>query len=221
MRAPPQMPCVTRSKPYQHGRTTSTVTLRSRHASTPSLARPGSTPGPAGVRSNVYCCTSRHFCSSAEILDDHFFDALTTRTCHGHPLPCNDISGACVSEADAAAVFAIGDFEYESVSPCCLAPSFLRSSPADGPLTFPYIQIHSYIWHAAQNASTYNSLSFGKIYQQGTASDPYLTRQSPQARSLPSLQMRSRHPCLRTAWHSTLGTTVRSCASWLGLVPFR
>ena len=46
--------------------------------------------------------------------DDHFFDALTARTCHGHPLPC-DAAGTCVSEADAASVFAIGDFEYESV----------------------------------------------------------------------------------------------------------
>ncbi|KAH9966321.1 phosphoglycerate mutase-like protein [Lactifluus volemus] len=65
---------------------------------------------------------------------DHFFDALTARTCHGHPLPCSDTAGTCVSEADAASVFAIGDFEYD------------------------------YIWHAAQNASTYNSLTFGAFF---------------------------------------------------------
>ncbi|KAH9993436.1 phosphoglycerate mutase-like protein [Russula vinacea] len=63
---------------------------------------------------------------------DHFFDALTARTCHGHPLPCNN--NACVSENDAASVFAIGDFEY------------------------------NYIWNAAQNASTYNSLTFGVFF---------------------------------------------------------
>ncbi|KAH9976993.1 phosphoglycerate mutase-like protein [Russula compacta] len=65
---------------------------------------------------------------------DHFFDALTARTCHGHPLPCNAATGTCVSDADAASVFAIGDFEYD------------------------------YIWHAAQNASTYNSLTFGAFF---------------------------------------------------------
>jgi len=64
---------------------------------------------------------------------DHFFDALTARTCHGHPLPC-DAAGTCVSEADAASVFAIGDFEYD------------------------------YIWHAAQNASDYTSLTFGAFF---------------------------------------------------------
>lgn len=46
--------------------------------------------------------------------DDHFFDALTARTCHGHPLPCNKAANdTCVSENDAASVFAIGDFEYK------------------------------------------------------------------------------------------------------------
>ncbi|KAI9463914.1 phosphoglycerate mutase-like protein [Russula earlei] len=64
---------------------------------------------------------------------DHFFDALSARTCHGHPLPCN-AAGTCVSEADAASVFAIGDFEYD------------------------------YIWNAARNASTYNSLTFGAFF---------------------------------------------------------
>ncbi|KAF8264862.1 histidine phosphatase superfamily [Lactarius quietus] len=55
---------------------------------------------------------------------DHFFDALTARTCNGHPLPCSgDDPSVCVSEADAA-----------------------------------------YIWHAAQNASTYTSLTFGAFF---------------------------------------------------------
>lgn len=47
--------------------------------------------------------------------DDHFFDAFTSRTCHGHPLPCNK-AGACVSEADADAIHELGHFEYKYVS---------------------------------------------------------------------------------------------------------
>ncbi|CAL1698559.1 unnamed protein product [Somion occarium] len=66
---------------------------------------------------------------------DHFFDTFTSRTCHSHPLPCNS-TGGCVAEADAAKVFAIGDFEY------------------------------NYIWNAAQNASTYNQLTFGVFFQE-------------------------------------------------------
>ncbi|KAI0262811.1 phosphoglycerate mutase-like protein [Gloeopeniophorella convolvens] len=66
---------------------------------------------------------------------DHYFDALSARTCHGHPLPCNT-AGACVSEQDAATVFALGDFEYD------------------------------YIWRAAQNASTYNTLTFGVFFSE-------------------------------------------------------
>ncbi|KAI8996247.1 phosphoglycerate mutase-like protein [Trametes punicea] len=61
---------------------------------------------------------------------DHFFDTFSSRTCNGHPLPCNS-TGACVSEADAARVFSIGDFEY------------------------------NYIWNAAQNATEYTQLTFG------------------------------------------------------------
>ncbi|EIW81638.1 phosphoglycerate mutase-like protein [Coniophora puteana RWD-64-598 SS2] len=45
---------------------------------------------------------------------DHFFDTLTSRTCHGHPLPCN-ASGACVLEEDAMRVFALGDWEYNYI----------------------------------------------------------------------------------------------------------
>ncbi|EJF61411.1 phosphoglycerate mutase-like protein [Dichomitus squalens LYAD-421 SS1] len=66
---------------------------------------------------------------------DHFFDTFSSRTCHGHPLPCNS-TGGCVSEADAAKVFAIGDFEY------------------------------NYIWNAAENATTYNQLTFGVFMQE-------------------------------------------------------
>ncbi|KAF8588877.1 phosphoglycerate mutase-like protein [Ramaria rubella] len=66
---------------------------------------------------------------------DHYFDTFTSRTCHGHPLPCNS-TGACVATEDAVKVFAIGDFEY------------------------------NYIWKAAQNASIYNSLTFGVMFQE-------------------------------------------------------
>jgi len=45
---------------------------------------------------------------------DHFFDAFASRTCHGHPLPCNT-TGSCVSQADADRVFALGDFEYNYI----------------------------------------------------------------------------------------------------------
>ena len=83
--------------------------------------------------------------------DDHFFDALTARTCNGHPLPCSGTNASvCVSEEDAASVFAIGDFEYECVFPCLLFHQFNDSR-----------DLASYIWHAAQNASTYTSLTFG------------------------------------------------------------
>lgn len=52
--------------------------------------------------------------SPTKFSDDHFFDVLTARTCHGHPLPCNRATNnTCVSEDDAASVFAIGDFEYK------------------------------------------------------------------------------------------------------------
>ncbi|PCH43274.1 phosphoglycerate mutase-like protein [Wolfiporia cocos MD-104 SS10] len=66
---------------------------------------------------------------------DHYFDTFTSRTCHGHPLPCN-ATGACVSEQDAARVFAIGDFEY------------------------------NYIWNAAENATKYSQLTFGVFYME-------------------------------------------------------
>ncbi|KAI0633152.1 phosphoglycerate mutase-like protein [Trametes polyzona] len=84
---------------------------------------------------------------------DHFFDTFSSRTCHGHPLPCNS-TGACVSDADAAKVFAIGDFEY------------------------------NYIWNAAENATAYSQLDFGvfmlelaqnfKLFRSGE--DPYKLR---------------------------------------------
>ncbi|KAI0369550.1 phosphoglycerate mutase-like protein [Pilatotrama ljubarskyi] len=84
---------------------------------------------------------------------DHFFDTFSSRTCNGHPLPCNS-TGACVSEQDAAQVFAIGDFEY------------------------------NYIWNAAENATAYSQLDFGvfmlelaqnfKLFRSGE--DPYKLR---------------------------------------------
>lgn len=45
---------------------------------------------------------------------DHFFDTFTSRTCHGHPLPCNG-TGACVTQEDAETVFSIGDWEYNYI----------------------------------------------------------------------------------------------------------
>ena len=46
------------------------------------------------------------------ITDDHYFDAFSSRMCHGHALPCNT-TGICVSDDDAAKVFALGDHEYK------------------------------------------------------------------------------------------------------------
>ncbi|THH16964.1 hypothetical protein EW146_g3768 [Bondarzewia mesenterica] len=66
---------------------------------------------------------------------DHFFDTFTSRTCNGHTLPCNS-TGACVSEADASKVHAIGDFEY------------------------------NYIWNTAENSTTYNQLTFGVMFSE-------------------------------------------------------
>ena len=88
------------------------------------------------------------------LLDDHFFDALTARTCNGHPLPCSGTNASvCVSEADAASVFAIGDFEYELRVPVLSFPSINSTTLASA----------SYIWHAAQNASTYTALTVGAL----------------------------------------------------------
>jgi hypothetical protein len=39
-------------------------------------------------------------------------DVLTARTCNDHPLPCNT-AGDCVSEEDAAEVFAPSNLEVE------------------------------------------------------------------------------------------------------------
>ncbi|EIN05099.1 phosphoglycerate mutase-like protein [Punctularia strigosozonata HHB-11173 SS5] len=66
---------------------------------------------------------------------DHYFDTFTSRTCHGHSLPCNT-SGACVSQTDADRVYALGDLEY------------------------------NYIWNAAENATTYNQLTFGVMFSE-------------------------------------------------------
>lgn len=78
----------------------------------PSLVLPGSTPGQAGVSASLTSFSIPFPFLLVVFSDDHFFDALTARTCHGHPLPCN-AEGTCVSAANATSVFAIGDFEYE------------------------------------------------------------------------------------------------------------
>ena len=93
----------------------------------PYLALRGSTRGLAGV-----CSSSQsqiHTLSHIlDALDDHFFDALTARTCNGHPLPCPSTNASvCVTDADAVSVFAIGGFEYECVFPCLLSPSITHA----------------------------------------------------------------------------------------------
>jgi hypothetical protein len=162
IRAPSQPLCAKLSRPCQRGRTTSNRTRLSRRASTPSLAQLDSTPGPVGVcdfLSKSLMMLSVQFIPAiffpTKFSDDRFFDALTARTCHGHPLPCNSATNnTCVSEDDAASVFAIGDFEYK----LRVLPSG-RSWILD--LLKQVIFLCSYIWNAAQNASTYNSLTFG------------------------------------------------------------
>jgi hypothetical protein len=61
-------------------------------------------------------------------IDDHFFDTFTSRTCHGHALPCNS-TGSCVSQSDAEKVYQISDWEYKSVPliPAVLLLNFLLS----------------------------------------------------------------------------------------------
>jgi hypothetical protein len=86
----------------------------------PCSALQDSTRGQSRVCDNPPSYTSL-LLSHVLALDDHFFDELTARTCNGHPLPCSGTNASvCVSEADAASVFAIGDFEYECVFPCRL-----------------------------------------------------------------------------------------------------
>ncbi len=98
----------------------------------PRLAQPGLPTGLPGVRLaviNPFSTSIRprdrralgahrgpYSDASPPPTDDHFFDTFTSRTCHGHPLPCN-ATGGCVSTADAARVFALGDFEYKCVGP--------------------------------------------------------------------------------------------------------
>ncbi|KAL9059573.1 MAG: hypothetical protein Q9162_001078 [Coniocarpon cinnabarinum] len=43
---------------------------------------------------------------------DHYFDNLSSRLCHGKPLPCNSTTGACVTEDEANEVFRLGEWEY-------------------------------------------------------------------------------------------------------------
>jgi hypothetical protein len=95
--------------------------------------------GTAGLDAWASWCKVLHYmvvlCGLGS-LDDHFFDALTARTCHGHPLPCSDTAGTCVSEADAASVFAIGDFEYECVLKLFALLVLFSSSPSLGLLIY-------------------------------------------------------------------------------------
>jgi hypothetical protein len=92
--------------------------------------------------------------------DDHYFDTFTSRTCNDHALPCNTTTGACVAAADADLVHALGDFEYKYVAAC------RRRVRADTLALLASVRSPScsYIWNAAQNASTYNSLTFGVFF---------------------------------------------------------
>lgn len=40
---------------------------------------------------------------------DHYFDNLSSRQCHGFPLPCN---GTCITQAQANEVYRLGTYEY-------------------------------------------------------------------------------------------------------------
>ncbi|KAG6328496.1 hypothetical protein ID866_10593 [Astraeus odoratus] len=82
------------------------------------------------------------------ITDDHFFDSFTSRTCHGHPLPCNT-SGVCITPQDADTVFAIGDWEYKWVHEA--ESSILRFDTR-------------YIFNAAPQAHEYVQLTFGVFF---------------------------------------------------------
>jgi len=90
----------------------------------------------ADLRNRLETTTGTQGLSDWESWYDHFFDTFTSRTCNSHPLPCNQTTSTCVSESDASLVHAIGDFEY------------------------------NYIWNAAQNASVYNSLTFGVMFKE-------------------------------------------------------
>ena len=120
--------CERRFRPCRRGRRICTRTHRSRQGSMPCSVPRGSTHGPAGVCSLPPLAHPSPLTSFFS-LDDHFFDALTARTCNGHPLPCSDASSLCVSEADAASVFALGDFEYECVCSSRASPSSFPPMP--------------------------------------------------------------------------------------------
>ncbi|KAM0754264.1 phosphoglycerate mutase-like protein [Meredithblackwellia eburnea MCA 4105] len=44
---------------------------------------------------------------------DHYFDNLSSKQCHGKPLPCNvNDTSQCISQADADMVYRLGNYEY-------------------------------------------------------------------------------------------------------------
>ena len=61
---------------------------------------------------------------------DHYFDNLSSRLCHGKPLPCNISNPTlCVTETDAAQIFRTGEYEYSFIyrdTPESLAMSVAR-----------------------------------------------------------------------------------------------
>ncbi|CAO1620168.1 unnamed protein product [Parajaminaea phylloscopi] len=46
---------------------------------------------------------------------DHAFDMITSRTCHGHPLPQNAVTGRSIDWETAQEVFRMGDWEYDYI----------------------------------------------------------------------------------------------------------
>ncbi|GAA98983.1 uncharacterized protein L969DRAFT_104438 [Mixia osmundae IAM 14324] len=67
---------------------------------------------------------------------DHYFDALTSRQCNSHFLPCHPVTGECVTQEDADKVYALGSYEYD------------------------------YIWRASPLAQDYVDLTFGAMFEE-------------------------------------------------------
>ena len=67
---------------------------------------------------------------------DHAFDALSSRQCHGHPLPTNPQTGKSITQDVADQVYAEGNWEY------------------------------NYIWNASPNADEYTKYSIGLLVKE-------------------------------------------------------
>ncbi|KAK5019960.1 hypothetical protein LTR16_000005 [Cryomyces antarcticus] len=105
---------------------------------------------------------------------DHYFDNLSARLCHGHPLPCSTTNSSnCVTLAEAEEVFRLGQYEY----------SFLYR---DADRSLPAATASYGIWIAelAQNlrhamghgASTVNATADRVKYRHNVAHDGSISR---------------------------------------------